>query len=95
VTGEVVISAYELLCLLARKHGWRVRLIANRDLVSKRQRASAGGAPTRLLGLEVVYRDGRYVRRALGPGDERLDQAAQEILTTLGLLDVLNRRRAS
>jgi hypothetical protein len=97
VSGEVVISAYELLCLLARKHGWRVRLITNRDLVSKRQRASAGvdGAPTRLLGLEVVYRDDRYVRRALGPGDERLDQAAQEILTTLGLLDVLKRRRAS
>jgi hypothetical protein len=34
VTGEVVISAYELLCLLARKHGWRVRLI---DVLNRRR----------------------------------------------------------
>lgn len=78
-------TGYELLCLLAGKHGWKLGLYVDRDLAAGPQRR------TQLSMLEVVYDRGapRYVRRALGPGDENVETAAWEILNSLRLLGVL------
>lgn len=94
------VGGYELLCRLSARHGWSLGLFVDRDLSTKRPLLRTTDAPAQLSALQVVYRHGRddadgeavpakYVRRALGPGDEQLERAAWDVLNSLRLLGVI------
>jgi hypothetical protein len=102
----------ELLCSLARRYGWQVRVESSADygwssdtprLVALEVRYTvssplnvagatvefAGGETAQVESADISASVDRVARRPLGPGDDRLDKAAWELLDALRLLGVL------